>query len=284
MNGGIPLDDKQGFLILMSYGLFKSLLDATGTEHVNRDLAGMIASEFASQSTLNGVAQAVVDKVVRLHHDAFMTSSDSRKQLCQKRKDMTLLVRNFNYPLPNAVSSPTSGTQVNPLASYAHTLEGHGAHISEPLSVVIPPDKTPPPAPANLTIYMSNRSLTNTNSHTATNNNQTMMTNVHTTYSSNDSTQNSEESCPLFQSRSRDTGQLDLDAEGRIASYVDFSDFYKAIEEMTEAQRESFNSTSEPKPAYETIPEEPGTPQSEILPLLNGPDTEGRAILDPQAD
>ena len=71
----------------------------------------------------------------------------------------------------------------------------------------------------------------------------------------------------LFHSRTRESGEMLLDAEGRVTSYVDFCDFYKAIEEMTEAQRESFNSNSEPKPAYETIPEEPTTPQRESLEL-----------------
>lgn len=51
----------------------------------------MLLEEFQQQSTLNGVAQAVVDKIVRTHHDAFMTDSESKKR-CQKREDITLLV------------------------------------------------------------------------------------------------------------------------------------------------------------------------------------------------
>jgi TAK1-binding protein 1 len=51
------------------------------------------------------VAQAVVDKVVRIHHDTYMTGNLQQKHICQKRDDITLLVRKFNYPL--STQSPT---------------------------------------------------------------------------------------------------------------------------------------------------------------------------------
>jgi TAK1-binding protein 1 len=58
------------------------------------------------QSTLTGVAQAVVDKIVRIHHDVNM--SNSQNTLTNgKREDITLLVRNFNFSLSNALRSPT---------------------------------------------------------------------------------------------------------------------------------------------------------------------------------
>lgn len=62
--------------------------------------------QFKIQSTLTGVAQAVVDKIVRIHHDVNMSSSSSSTN--GKRDDITLLVRNFNFPLPNALKSPTA--------------------------------------------------------------------------------------------------------------------------------------------------------------------------------
>lgn len=55
--------------------------------------------QFRVQSTVNGVAQTVVDKVVRKHHDMYM-SCDSLGQ--SRRDDITLLVRNFNFPMPCA--------------------------------------------------------------------------------------------------------------------------------------------------------------------------------------
>ena len=63
--------------------------------------------QFRVQSTLTGVAQAVVDKIVRIHHDVHMSNSSSTVTN-GKREDITLLVRNFNFPLTNALKSPTS--------------------------------------------------------------------------------------------------------------------------------------------------------------------------------
>ena len=55
---------------------------------------------------MTGVAQGVVDKIVRIHHDVFMSGTAAIPS--GKRDDMTLLVRNFNYPMPNALNSPTN--------------------------------------------------------------------------------------------------------------------------------------------------------------------------------
>ena len=37
--------------------------------------------------------------MVRIHHDTYMTGNPEQKLVCQKRDDITLLVRKFNYPL-----------------------------------------------------------------------------------------------------------------------------------------------------------------------------------------
>jgi len=53
---------------------------------------------------LTGVAQAVVDKIVRQHHDVFVGGGN-----CSQRDDITLLVRNFNFPMPHALpNSPVA--------------------------------------------------------------------------------------------------------------------------------------------------------------------------------
>ena len=47
----------------------------------------------------------------------YMTSSDHRRDLCQVRDDISLIVRQFNQPLPNAMSSPMPTTpQFTPLS------------------------------------------------------------------------------------------------------------------------------------------------------------------------
>ena len=250
----IDLTDASGFLILMSFGLFKSLKDATGSEHVNTDIASMTATAFNEQTTLNGVAQAVVDKVVRIHHDTYMTSSNERKELCQTRKDITLLVRNFKYPLPNAVHSPTSSPLIGiGTGAYPPFPVGTLGTMDQPLSVVIP-NKAPPDVSGALFVYPNN----DTNS-------STYRSSVYTsTYSSNDSTQSGDGN-KLFSRTARTTNPLELDADGRIQPYIDFTDFFKAIDALTDEEREKYEAQTELKPAYEPIPEEPAETSGEQI-------------------
>lgn len=66
----------------------------------------MIDTEFAKQTSLDAVAQAVVDRVKRIHGDTF-ASGGERAKFCPRHEDMTLLVRNFGYPL-GEMSQPTA--------------------------------------------------------------------------------------------------------------------------------------------------------------------------------
>lgn len=93
--GGIPTDDSFKFLIIMTAGVYRNLEDATNASEPNRDLASMVGTEFCLQATIDAVAQAVIDKIARLHHDAFRAGS----MQCQRRDDMTLLVRNFGFSM-----------------------------------------------------------------------------------------------------------------------------------------------------------------------------------------
>lgn len=101
--GPIPLDDSCRFLVLLSGGLRRILHDIYPNEAhaVNRELVQMIVEQFRTQSTLSGVSQSVVHKVVQMHHDTYMRQVDDPP--FQGRDDITLLVRNFNYPMPNAI-------------------------------------------------------------------------------------------------------------------------------------------------------------------------------------
>ncbi|XP_043275797.1 TGF-beta-activated kinase 1 and MAP3K7-binding protein 1-like [Venturia canescens] len=119
IHGGIELDASCRFLLLMSRGLYKSLEEATGTDQVNKELALMAVEQFRIQSTLTGVAQAVVDKIVRIHHDVNM-STPQNASTSGKREDITLLVRNFNFPIPNSLKSPTAqSVRFNPVVETA---------------------------------------------------------------------------------------------------------------------------------------------------------------------
>ncbi|KAL1138196.1 hypothetical protein AAG570_009888 [Ranatra chinensis] len=110
IHGGIQIDESCMFLLLMSSGLYKSLEEVKETEQVNKEIAQMVVSEFRVQTTLTGVAQAVVDKIVRLHHDKFMSPGGGTKS--SKRPDITLLVRNFNHQMPNAAGSQFTSSPV----------------------------------------------------------------------------------------------------------------------------------------------------------------------------
>ncbi|KAF3423294.1 hypothetical protein E2986_07969 [Frieseomelitta varia] len=127
IHGGIELDDSCKFLLLMSRGLYKSLEEVTGIDqfkkyeiiidciYSNAFLSSRTKFQFQVQSTLTGVAQAVVDKVVRIHHDINMSNLQSTVTT-GKRDDITLLVRNFNFPLPHALKSPTNpSVRFNPI-------------------------------------------------------------------------------------------------------------------------------------------------------------------------
>lgn len=255
VHGGIPLDKSSSFLIIMSDGLYQALQDATQCDRVNVEVARMVAAEFSIQSTLHGVAQAVVDKVVRMHHDAYMTGTPDIKSLCKKRGDITLLVRNFNYPLANAINSPSRVGPYNPLSpptparipSHLPLTPSISSELSDHSSSQSPagtptPTKTPP----------RDNILTTTSTLESTLPDSTFSTSNGT--STESSTQSSGET--RFPSRFYQCAKLELDEDGKIAPYVDFSDFYRAIAELTEAQRETLNAETNPKSGYETIAEE----------------------------
>lgn len=76
----------------------------------------MIDTEFAKQTSLDAVAQAVVDRVRRIHGDTF-ASGGERAKFCPRHEDMTLLVRNFGYPLgelSQSAPSPAPGIKPSP--------------------------------------------------------------------------------------------------------------------------------------------------------------------------
>lgn len=91
--------------------------------------------QFRIQSTLTGVAQAVVDKIVRIHHDVNMSNSESA-QTSGKREDITLLVRNFNFPIPHALTSPTApSVRFNPIVETVASSATFGDDQSQHLTL-----------------------------------------------------------------------------------------------------------------------------------------------------
>uniref|UniRef100_A0A182LXR7 TGF-beta-activated kinase 1 and MAP3K7-binding protein 1 n=1 Tax=Anopheles culicifacies TaxID=139723 RepID=A0A182LXR7_9DIPT len=123
--GGIQISPACRFLVLMSSGLCRALHDiypgdvSTG----NRELVRMISEEFQNQSTLGGVAQSVVHRIVQTHHDTYMQLVEEHKPLTfNSRDDVTLLIRNFNYSLPKAFVNRKNGNRsINSTASFSST-------------------------------------------------------------------------------------------------------------------------------------------------------------------
>ncbi|XP_022253680.1 TGF-beta-activated kinase 1 and MAP3K7-binding protein 1-like [Limulus polyphemus] len=199
IQGGIEIDKSCQFLVLMSVGVYKSIEEATGTSQVNEIISEMVLEQFHMQSTLVGVAQAVVDKVVRIHHDRFVSGGEEARR-CERRNDMTLLVRKFNQPFPNPLGSPLR--PVSPLM---------GLHSPSDISQF----KTGLSVNVNPTVETSVYSV------------YSEAASATVTYSTHTETSSSESSSP-FQSSKH---SLPLDSDGRLLPYVDFSSYFQLVEE-----------------------------------------------------
>uniref|UniRef100_A0A3B3S349 TGF-beta-activated kinase 1 and MAP3K7-binding protein 1 n=1 Tax=Paramormyrops kingsleyae TaxID=1676925 RepID=A0A3B3S349_9TELE len=102
------LEGVNGFLLLMSEGLIKALEAAHGPEQANQEIVAIVAAELAQQNSLEQAAQCAVERVRRLHHDAF-ASGRQRGPHCSRHEDMTLVVRTLSYALPDSALTPTQG-------------------------------------------------------------------------------------------------------------------------------------------------------------------------------
>ena len=100
----IDLSNFQGFLVLMSDGLYEAYESWTRRPAmVNQDIAHLIANEMKKTADISIVAQNVVEKVKSLF-----------RSICQKDHrtgrldDITLIVRNIGFPMPpgHSVSHP----------------------------------------------------------------------------------------------------------------------------------------------------------------------------------
>ena len=225
----------------MSDGVYRSLVDATDTNHVSADIAGMVASEFSRQSTLNGVSQAVVDRITRKHHDAYALSNpgDEVHAKCSLRDDMTLVIRNFNYRL-RAMSIDQSGT---PRASTASLTSS--ASVTSSNDDTTPTDGTP---------TATNKPTEYSNPFFA----QLKGQPVQTLLESLNIDSNADSFADSIKSNASVT--LDLDADGKLEPYVSFKDFNDALDAMNEDERREFEKLLVPKMDCETIIEQPEGP------------------------
>ncbi|RXG56440.1 TGF-beta-activated kinase 1 and MAP3K7-binding protein 1 [Armadillidium vulgare] len=211
----VPIDESCSFFLLMSDGLYKSYEEATGSEHANKEIATMVVEQFLEQTTLTSVAQTVVDKVVRLHHDAFLT----QKGNVSVRDDITLVIRNFNFHFPSSFQPQTSflspNVNLNPSFSDQNPTTSNTSSDDEDLTLRGNYDESishlrrPPRTtfgPLNAQESTENESTSPSIFHTSTT-----------------STESSKLSNPSLT-------QLTLDEDGRIRPYVCFDAFFKNVE------------------------------------------------------
>ncbi|XP_055323661.1 TGF-beta-activated kinase 1 and MAP3K7-binding protein 1-like [Sitodiplosis mosellana] len=122
--GPIPLDDSHRFLVLMSSGLCKALQEVHNHEeqNINRELVQSIVHCFRIKPTLAAIAQSVVEKIMSQHLAHYMQRTNDVQ--FRSRPDMTLMIRNFNYPMPNEIRPQQNRVTFNPI-NREHVLTNH---------------------------------------------------------------------------------------------------------------------------------------------------------------
>ncbi|KAJ8251561.1 hypothetical protein GJAV_G00222670 [Gymnothorax javanicus] len=214
IHSGQSLEGVSGFLLLMSEGLIKALEAAHGPEQANQEMVAIVAAELAQQSSLEAAAQAVVERVKRLHHDAF-ASGRQRAAHCSRHEDMTLLIRSLNYTLADSALTPTQGGRIYPVSvPYSNSLSTSKTSVT--LSLVMPSQGTLTNG-TNTTTTQEEGTPTPSQSPTAT----LQSTHTHTQSSSS----SSGDGGSLFRQRGSQAAQPD--ETGRVQPYVDFTQFYK---------------------------------------------------------
>ena len=108
--GPIQLESHHLFMIVFTSSLSQCLEPIVND--VNTELCRIVKEQFSENTTVSGVAQSVVDKVVRMHREHFETKVDDNVEL--RREDISLLVRNFNAKLSNS-QKRRSGANLNDL-------------------------------------------------------------------------------------------------------------------------------------------------------------------------
>ncbi|KAJ3615363.1 hypothetical protein NHX12_018930 [Muraenolepis orangiensis] len=211
------LDGVTGFLLLMSEGLIRALEEAHGPEQANQEMVAMVAAELAQQSDLGAVAQAVVERVKRLHHDAYASGRQRTPRCttrCIRHEDMTLLLRNLDYPPVDGLLTPTQGGRIYPV-SVPYSNSQSTSKTSVTLSLVMPSQGTLTNG-TNTASTVEEGTPTPGQSPTAT----LQSTNTQTQSSSSSSGDGS-----LFRQRGSQAARPD--ETGHVPPYVDFSQFYR---------------------------------------------------------
>jgi len=230
--------------------MYRTIQDVIGSDRpVNAEIASIIATQFSLQSTYHGVAQAAVDHVVRQHHSAYESAPDARsRQRYRAHDDITLVVRGVNFPFASSAVSPSSGLP------FHHSVAGL-PQMMAPLSITIPPpgpaSEDSPPRP--FFPQPPHHPLAARQGSAFTDDGAGSESPATSTFEADDGS---------IEVNLRAAAAMKGDDSGRIAAYVDFSEFEAALAAMSAAEREALEAELEPRKDFETISEEHETPSS----------------------
>ena len=141
--GPIPLGESVSFLVLMSDGVYNALEEASNCPDVNMEIARLVSDELFCNSSVTSAAQAVVDKICRLHYEYFM----EERGVISERGDMTLLIRNFHHGLKCRTysSASTNSNSSRDTIDLSRTPQGGGYFqpVTVPYSETNPSNTSP---------------------------------------------------------------------------------------------------------------------------------------------
>lgn len=176
----------------------------------------MIINEFRIQSSIQSVAQAVVNRICQMHRDVYSTSNLNSDRV----EDMTLLIRNFNHHLVNGVKIKRPSRLSLPGESKI-TFDGG------PLTITVDENDDIKPLPGDVLVlaepayYQTNE--TNTRTINEAHNDATMTGSTSTSSGFTDQ---------RFGSERSDAESYKVDKDGKIDPYVDFSELTTACEQL----------------------------------------------------
>ncbi len=112
IHGPIEIDPTFQFLLIFSRPVTDCLSQVVSFEgDATLELCRITLEQFAENNTVSGVAQSVIDKIVRMHREQFEMDASESASGCTKREDISLLVRNFNARLATSRRKKTSDTK-----------------------------------------------------------------------------------------------------------------------------------------------------------------------------
>jgi TAK1-binding protein 1 len=120
--GAITLDNDVCMLLLYTNSLVKAFSEATALLNPEHELVQHTRHYMCKEASLSGVAQAVVDQVVRLHHDRLEVTGGQAVNL----EDMTLLVRDlreFRTKDSRMAASTLTGSSARPTMQSSTTTD-----------------------------------------------------------------------------------------------------------------------------------------------------------------